>query len=204
MVMMVFARAPEPGRVKRRLIPALGESGAAQLHVRMTQRVVRTAVEANIGPVQVWGTTPLDHPFFEGLRREWGVELCRQQKGDLGARMQAAFDTNLKRHPWAILVGSDCPFWNTSDFVGVARRLAARCDAAIGPARDGGYVLLGLRQTTPLLFHNMAWGSSEILDETRRRLQRLNWTCYELPERSDIDRPEDLQQLGTEWFGLSS
>jgi rSAM/selenodomain-associated transferase 1 len=201
--MLVFARAPEPGRVKRRLIPAVGERGAAQLHVRMTQRVVRTAVEADIGPVQVWGTMPLHHPFFEALRHEWGVELCCQPEGDLGARMHEAFDVNLKQHPWAILVGSDCPFWDAADFVEVARQLATSCDAVIGPARDGGYVLLGLRQTTPLLFHDMAWGSSEILDETRRRFRHLGWTCHELPEHSDIDRPEDLRQLGREWFSLS-
>lgn len=102
MVILVFSRAPQPGTVKRRLIPALGAKGAAALHERMTTAAIETAVAAGIGPVQLWCTPSPEHAYFKRVRQKYGVALHCQRGVDLGARMHHAFDISLREHRGAI------------------------------------------------------------------------------------------------------
>jgi glycosyltransferase A (GT-A) superfamily protein (DUF2064 family) len=71
-------------------------------------------------------------------------------------------------------------------------------DAVIGPAEDGGYVLIGLRRYAPELFKGVSWGTDLVLKETRERLRVLGWQWHELKERWDVDRPEDMKRLKSE------
>jgi glycosyltransferase A (GT-A) superfamily protein (DUF2064 family) len=68
----------------------------------------------------------------------------------------------------------------------------AETDAVLGPAEDGGYVLLGLRHAAPALFRDMPWGEESIAALTRERMRELGWRWRELPALRDLDRPEDL------------
>lgn len=70
--------------------------------------------------------------------------------------------------------------------------------AVLSPAEDGGYVLIGLTQFHPMLFEGISWGTASVLPETRDRLRKLKWRWKELPERWDIDRPEDVERLKRE------
>ncbi len=106
---IVFARAPEPGKVKTRLIPALGEAGAAALHRRLVMHSLRAATDAQLGPVEPWCAPDTGDPFFRECERRFGVSLRSQGEGDLGARMRRAFEAVLARASHAILVGSDIP-----------------------------------------------------------------------------------------------
>ena len=69
------------------------------------------------------------------------------------------------------------------------------CKAVIGPAEDGGYVLLGLRQVDPLLFSGIDWSSSQVFGQTLARFEHLGWQVAELPVLWDVDRPQDLSRL---------
>lgn len=192
---IVFARAPEPGAVKRRLIPALGAGGAARLYERMLEATVHTAARAGVGPVQLWGTPTIEHPVFEALAKEGEVALHLQRGPDLGARMRDALERALRCAAGAILVGSDCPSLHADDLREAARRLQAGDDAVLGPALDGGYYLIGLARPMPDLFCGMSWGSEEVLALTRRRLEAADARWSELALRRDIDRPSDLEHL---------
>ena len=75
------------------------------------------------------------------------------------------------------------------------RALAGGDDVVIGPAEDGGYVLVGLSRCDPELFRGIPWGGSEALAETRRRIAALGWRAIELPALWDLDRPGDLERL---------
>jgi rSAM/selenodomain-associated transferase 1 len=195
---MVFARAPTPGEAKTRLIPALGQAGAAALHRRLVMHCLRAATNSRVGPVELWCAPDASDPFFRECQRQLGVSLYPQGEGDLGARMQRAFESALTRARRAILVGSDIPALSTQHLRDAERALVGGDDVVIGPAEDGGYVLIGLSRCDPELFRGIPWGGSEALAETRRRIAALGWRLIELPALWDVDRPEDLERLPEE------
>ena len=195
----IFARAPVPGRAKRRLIPALGEEGAADLQRRMTERAVAAAVEAGAGRVSLWCTPDTRHPAFRALRARHPVRLRVQQGRGLGERMGAAMRDMLDRRPLALLAGSDCPALGATVFREAAEWLDGGADAVLAPALDGGYVLIGIRRFEASLFAGMAWGTDQVLAETRRRFAALGWEWRETESLPDIDRPSDLVHLGSEF-----
>ena len=193
---LVFARAPEPGRTKRRLTPVLGDEGAANLHERMIRTTVAVAGSAAIGPVQLWCTPSTDHIVFRCLKTEFAVSLHRQSGADLGQRMLSAFEYTLASYPGAVLVGTDCPSLRAADMAEAAGQLRKGTGAVFVPAIDGGYVLVGLSRPAPELFADVPWGTGGVMAATRDRLRKLGWKWRELAARRDIDRPEDLVELG--------
>jgi glycosyltransferase A (GT-A) superfamily protein (DUF2064 family) len=173
---IVFARAPVPGRVKTRLVPRLGEWRAARLHARLTERALRTARAARCGPVEL-------------------LDSARQRGADLGERMHRALVQALRRHRAAIVIGSDCPALRPAHLQRAARWLAGGCDVVLGPAEDGGYVLIGTTRVATWLFAGIRWGGSEVYGTTVDRLQAAAWRWRALPLLWDLDRPEDLARL---------
>lgn len=182
----LFAKFPTAGEVKTRLIPAIGPGGAAALHRRLVERTVDVVAQSGL-PLSLWctGASPAEFAAWLGP-----VELRPQGEGDLGKR--------LARVPApCILLGADLP-----DLA--ARHLRAAADAldrvpvAIGPAEDGGYYALALREPMEFLFVDMPWGGPRVLEETRRRLNSRGIACEMLATLADCDRPEDLAR----WPGL--
>ncbi len=194
----VFARAPEPGKVKTRLIPALGAEGAAALHRRLVRHSLRAAQEAELGPVELWCAPDARHAFFLECARDFGASLHSQGDGDLGERMRRAVEAALSRAARVILVGSDIPALSSRYVRDAERALRDNHDAVIGPAEDGGYVLIGLARSDAELFRGIPWGGPEVLKETRLRIAALGWRGLELPALWDADRPEDLERLPEE------
>lgn len=200
---LVFAKAPEPGKVKTRLCPPLSPEEAAALHRNLVRHTLRTAIRAELGPVSLYCAPDTDHPFFQHCARDYGIELRPQTGRDLGARMAGALAQTLQSAEQALLIGSDCPSLTETDLAAAGRALRDGRDAVLGPAEDGGYVLIGLRRPQPTLFTSMHWGGSTVLDATRQRLLELNLSWEELPPRWDLDRPDDLLRLRRELPGLT-
>ncbi len=192
---IVFARAPQPGRVKTRLVPRLGAWRAARLQARLTRRTLRTAQAAHCGPVELHGAPRARHAFFLQCARESNIALRGQRGRELGERMFNALADGLRRHRAVILVGTDCPALRASDLRRAARALAGGCAAVIAPAEDGGYPLIGLRRVSPRLFEGIAWGGAEVFARTAGRLERIGWRWRRLRTLWDVDRPEDLDRL---------
>ncbi|MDP1708061.1 MAG: TIGR04282 family arsenosugar biosynthesis glycosyltransferase [Gammaproteobacteria bacterium] len=191
-VILVFAKAPIAGEVKTRLIPALGTAAATDLHAQLVRHTLTTVVYADICPVQLWCAPDTTHPFFAECQRNFAVTLHTQQGSDLGARMVHAFDAALQEYRRAVIIGSDCPLLTAHDITTTLSALRDGYNAVLGPAQDGGYVLLGLKQAPPALFDNIPWGTANVLVLTRERLQQLQWRVTELAPHWDVDRPEDL------------
>ena len=192
---LVFTRTPVPGQVKTRLIPAIGAARAANLHRAMLWRTVATAVEARIGPVGLWCIPASEHPYLAEIQREFGLELYLQKGADLGERMHLALGSQAGQSGGAVLVGSDCPFLEARDLQQAADALRDGCDAVIGPSRDGGYYLIGVRQSDWQAFSGIPWGSGQVLAATLEKFRDLGWQWRELTTRSDVDRPVDLEAL---------
>lgn len=189
--LIVFARAPEPGRVKTRLVPLLGKRGAARLYMRMVEKTLRTALEARCGRVDLYCASGMKSPYFKKIQELFDVRLRAQGRGNLGERMYRA----LRSHPGAVLIGSDCPALRTADLRAAARALRLGADAVLAPAEDGGYALIGLRRASRAVFDGVSWGGPTVLEQTRVRLLRLGWRWKELRTVWDVDRPEDVARL---------
>jgi rSAM/selenodomain-associated transferase 1 len=193
---IVFAKAPRPGAVKTRLIPALGAAGAARLHERLVERTLATAAAAGVGALELCGD-PASDPFLAARAAAYGATLTGQGPGDLGARMHRAFERALVGGSAAILIGADCPALTLEYLREAGEGLASGYDGVIGPAADGGYVLIGLARVHSSLFERIRWGGPDVLEDTRARFGALGWRCRELDALWDIDRPEDLERLRT-------
>lgn len=188
---LVFARAPVPGRCKTRLIPALGRAGAARVHRQLVRRTLALASDTGV-PVELWCAPDASHGFFATCRRDYGVRLRRQPGGDLGRRMAFALARVLREGAGAaVLVGSDCPEFTGGDFTTAFEAL--RADCVLQPSTDGGYVLIGARRFERRVLAGIAWSSGRELAQTRRRLARLDLTCRERTPRMDIDTPSDYR-----------
>ena len=187
-MIVVFARAPVPGRAKTRLVPRIGEWRAARLHARLVCHALAVAAASDCGPVELHGTA--SHSWFKTMK---GFKLQKGQ--DLGARMHHAISGSLRKSERVILIGADCPALKPRDLRRADRLLRGACDAVLAPAEDGGYGLIALRRTSPRLFEGIAWGGAEVYRETLRRLERLGWRWRALRTVWDVDRPADLERL---------
>jgi len=194
-VVLVFARAPLPGRAKTRLVPRLGASGAARLQARLTHRALLTALASRCGAVELHGTPGNRHPFFLREQRTLGIRVKKQSGRDLGERMHGAISAALRGHRYAIVIGVDAPELRAADLRRALRLLRSGCDVVLAPAEDGGYALIGCRRAPRPLFEHVAWGGSDVYSTTVRRLcgLRLRWRA--LRTLWDVDRPADIERL---------
>jgi uncharacterized protein len=180
---LVFAKAPVAGRVKTRLIPALGADGAAALARDMLERTLSEALASGL-EVELVGD-----PDPAGWYRGPPVRLSAQGPGDLGARLARAA---ARTRPPMLLIGTDCPELDRARLAAAAAALA-RVPAVLIPALDGGYVLLGLARSHPSLFEGIAWGGPEVAAATLARLRALGWPVEVGAPLRDIDSPADLR-----------
>ncbi|MDR9437864.1 MAG: TIGR04282 family arsenosugar biosynthesis glycosyltransferase, partial [Thiohalophilus sp.] len=131
------------------------------------------------------------HPLFHQAADYYKLTLHSQQGNDLGKRMASAFTDNLANYRKALVIGCDCPAFTPDDLRAAIETLDDQ-DAVIVPAHDGGYVLLGLRTFSPLIFNDIDWSTDRVFEQTTGQLDAagLRWTS--LDPKHDIDRPDDL------------
>lgn len=189
--LVVFARAPRLGTVKRRLARQVGMVEALRFHRDNTGRLLR-----RLGRDRRWRTwlavTPDRDADRPGGLWPGRFTVVPQGPGDLGARMGRLFQ-HLPGGPVAI-VGSDIPGIECRHVAEALRALGAH-DWVLGPAADGGYWLIGARRTGPLRtpFADVAWGSDRALADTLANLRDQRVAL--LPTLADVDRAEDLAAL---------
>ncbi len=196
---LVFVRAPVAGQVKTRLAAEIGADAALRIYRRLAEHAVQQA--RAVGPAV---SVRIHHtPGDAGAAtRHWlgtGATYLPQADGDLGARMEDAF-----RRAFAAgfervaIVGSDLPDLAASDLRRALDLLSGE-DAVLGPARDGGYWLLGLRRPLPALFSDVPWSTDRVLAVTVDRLRAAAIEPALLDERTDVDKVEDLPPGWREW-----
>lgn len=201
-LLMVFARAPEPGRAKTRLAATLGDEAAAALHGAFVLDVLDAHTRSD-RRVVLYRTGDLRHALWSQVDPH--VEQREQGEGDLGARMASAFAACLAESPGSrvIVLGTDSPALPPGR-VDAAFAALIDHDAVVGPADDGGYYLLGLRRPCPALFEGIAWGTSRVFEDTRARLLDANCRWALLDPEYDVDVEADLVRLGHDVGALRS
>ena len=196
----VFTRWPQPGTTKTRLIPELGEEGAANLQREMTEHALSVARRAS-----------MTRPFHIEVRyeggdkkkiREWlgeGLSCRPQSDGDIGKRMSSAlsdaFDGGVER---CVVVGTDVPGITTNIITDAFEKLDEN-DLVLGPAKDGGYYLVGLRkkavgEAVPYIFEKVPWSTEVVLETTLEKARNKSLETAVLGELSDVDEPDELEE----------
>lgn len=190
--LLIMAKAPQPGRAKTRMIPALGAEGSARLARQLLERTLAAATTAGIGQVEVCVTPALASDAWQGMAWPDRVTFSEQGEGTLGQRMARASERLLGRGQSVILMGTDCVQMSPSLLQLAARQLQS-ADTVIHPTRDGGYALMGLNHFHPSLFRDIPWSTEGVLPLTQQRAQALPRSLILGDLLQDLDEPEDLQ-----------
>ena len=201
--LLVFAKVPEPGRVKTRLSPPLAPDQAAALY----EAFLRDALDR----YAAWGAArgvavrlhlarrpgPALEAAFPGVPA--GVGLHEQRGAGLGDRMMRAFvEAFAAGHDRAVVVGTDHPTLPL-EFVGLAlEALDAPMTAVVGPSDDGGYYLLGLNDVAPAVF-DMDYSHDRVFDDTLGAVLEVGMRPVVLPLHYDVDDGAALGRLVREW-----
>ncbi|MFO7552426.1 MAG: TIGR04282 family arsenosugar biosynthesis glycosyltransferase [Haliea sp.] len=190
-VLQQFARAPEPGRVKTRMLSQLSATEACALHSELVLWTCQTLFESALGAVELWVAGDTGHALFRDCASLGQLALRQQAGADLGERMRHALNDGLARADRVLLVGSDCPGLG-GRYLQQALAALDAADLVLGPALDGGYVLIGAKRPVDAVFAGVGWGSSRVLVETLARAQAARLAVARLQPLQDIDRPGDL------------
>jgi hypothetical protein len=186
--LVLMLKAPAAGAVKTRLAATVGAARATEIYRSLVERQVRALPEG--WPVVIC----FDPPEAGAAMRAWltplrpkGTEFCTQGAGDLGRRLTlaaaAAFGAGAQA---VVLIGGDCPYLAHTHLAEAATALRGE-RVVLGPARDGGYYLIGLHRPEPAVFHDIAWSSPQVLVQTRSRCRSAGLDVHELPELEDVD-----------------
>ena len=182
---IVFAKAPVPGNVKTRMIPAVGRGGAVKLQKNLTEKTMSVLKDF---PVVIYSDR--EDLFISRLAEKYGVEIRLQQGEDLGERMRNAIKAELQNSKKVLLVGIDCPEHTRKDIEAAFERLDDH-EAVFIPAVDGGYVLVGVKEDIPEIFSDISWSTSVVMEQTLQKIGQRK--VFLLPPKHDIDNPDDLE-----------
>jgi rSAM/selenodomain-associated transferase 1 len=186
-VVLVFAKAPQIGKVKTRLGKRIGMEQSHWVYLQLLKQTAQALRKSKIETVLFENQTHKTlHTTFEYAR------YYQIQKGkDLGEKMKNAFQWAFKQgYEKVLIIGSD--LWTLDENTLLkAQRTLVQSDFVIGPAYDGGYYLLGMKEPTPALFENKNWSTDTVLKETL--LDIKDKSVVLLDKKNDIDTLEDLK-----------
>ncbi len=191
--LIIFTKNPEKGKVKTRLAATVGDDKALQIYLELLKHTRQIAIQTDASRFLFYSrqiNEQDDWPnqsFYKKL----------QSGEDLGEKMANAFRDVLQSHSKAVIIGSDCASLNP-DIVREAFDLLEQYDFVMGPAMDGGYYLLGMRQFHPEVFQDIAWSTEKVGSATLLKIDELGKTYSLLPLLSDIDYEEDWKRYGWE------
>jgi hypothetical protein len=192
---VVFAREPLLGQVKSRLASEIGTHEALAVYRAMLARLGELLTRSRIADWDLWVTSNCSHEDFISICNKRNIYL--QDGQDLGARMDAAIqqtllDQNVEN---VILIGTDCPALTTGYLQQALLALESGVDVVLGPAEDGGYVLVGMRRPIAAVFEDIPWGTDQVMHKTLETLKADELSYRLLDTLWDVDRPEDLARL---------
>ena len=191
---VIFAKAPVPGKAKTRLAPALGESGAAALAHRMLLDTWHQAKAVHVADAELCLDPDPSNGDWQGLLPMGAAPVSSQGPGDLGQRLARTAERVISGGERILLIGTDCPELTTRRMTDACRELEGH-QAVIHPTFDGGYALLGLSRFDPSIFSGIEWSTSSVASATMGRIRALGWSMHLGETLRDIDEPADLETL---------
>ncbi|MHB2025967.1 MAG: TIGR04282 family arsenosugar biosynthesis glycosyltransferase [Elusimicrobiota bacterium] len=192
---VVFAKAPVPGRVKTRLCPPLSPGQAAQLYRAFIQDTLACARSIARAKLLVAYADDGASPELNWLKNQPGFDFFPQEGEDLGERLVRAFDRVFQDGAEkAVVIGSDAPQIRP-ETIRRALDSLSKSDAVLGPAEDGGYYLIGLKERRPELFQDIPWSTNKALEETLASARSSGLKVSFLAPLADVDTFADILSL---------
>lgn len=192
--LIIFAKNPERGKVKTRLAATIGKDAALSVYQRLLSHTASITKFILVDKFVFYSDNILQQDV-------WCNDLFfkqTQEGNDLGERMKNAFAAIFRKdYSKIIIIGTDCPDLN-ADVITHAFKCLDSHDVVIGPAHDGGYYLLGIKQRCAQLFQNIRWSTHTVFEDTRMKCEHLNLNYSLLPTLRDLDLEEDLKYFKTE------
>ena len=190
-VILVFAKAPEVGKVNTRLIPDLGLAGATSLQEELLHHRLSTLDDAALCDVVLYCAPSTEHAVFKTCRQNYRVTLATQKGEGLGQRLVYGMHEALQQYQHVILLGTDAPALDVTQIEQAIAELRSGKDTVLVPAEDGGYVLAGVSGAQQELFDGISWGTDQVMQQTLAKIDSLGLDHSVLQTSWDIDRYED-------------
>ncbi len=186
--LIIFLKYPELGRSKTRLAATIGDENALKVYIKLLDHTYLISNKINSDKYLYYDKVTENKLDW----KEGNYVTAYQVDEDLGMRMKEAFnDLFSKGYKQVVIIGSDC-YELSKELLEAAFDVLNTNEAVIGPAKDGGYYLLGLTKLIPELFTEIAWSTENVFNSTIKILQNKKITYKKLPVLSDIDIEEDL------------
>lgn len=186
--LIIFTRNPELGKVKTRLAKSIGDQKALTVYKDLLQHTMEQTQFLNCDKYVFYDTEIITNDI-------WNPDFYHknlQSKGDLGQRMQAAFELLFSQgYKKCIIIGSDLFDLETA-IINQAFDVLETKETVLGPAEDGGYYLLGLKKMQLAVFQNKDWGTDTVFESTLNDLDPKQ--LFLLKTLNDIDTLEDLER----------
>lgn len=205
-VLIIFSKNPEPGKVKTRLIPALGEQAAYQLYKDMLKQTLDNCLAQPQNTInhqrEIWFQGVEANAFMQALSEQYQVPLQQQVGSGLEATLSHAFYSSSKNYTDIVVIGGDCVSI-TSTYIEQAFAALKNAQCVLGPAEDGGFVLLGFQAQAfqAALFEGVHWGSDQVFAQLKENLDKQQLSVHYLETLWDVDEPQDLSLLKEyPWF----
>ena len=183
-LLQIFAKPPEEGKVKTRLIPDLGKAKATKVYRHCLRYTLNLAQQSTFD-YQLWLGENSNNLFF-------AAEQYKLQQGDdLGQRMHHALSQGLAESDAVLLIGSDC-LDLTANHLTLAAEALIDNDLVLLPTFDGGFAMIGCRKINASLFSGVQWSSEHVLAQTLNNASKINYRVHLLETVRDIDTLSDL------------
>lgn len=192
-----FARVPRVGGVKTRLQPVFSAAQACAVHEELMRNTAAQLLACGLGPVELWLDGEGGHRTVDELLAEGLCGPFFQQGQDLGERMLHALEQGLQCAERILLTGSDCPELGRDYLHGAVAKLDD-ANVVLGPAEDGGFVLIAGRSLHRDMFRGVSWGGSDVLAQTMCALDAAGLRYALMEMRYDVDRPDDVMRWRAE------
>jgi len=186
--LLIFTKNLTDGKVKTRLAATIGNVAALSVYVQLLRHTARITRDINVEKKVLYS----DYVAIADIWDEEIYSKAVQEGTDLGDRMHNAIHDAFGQGNTAVaVIGSDC-IDLTEEIISESFRKLEEFDIVIGPAEDGGYYLIAMKNENEALFRNMIWSASEVLSQTISKCNDLNLSVFCLPQLSDIDTEADL------------
>ncbi len=197
-LLMVFVKNAVLGTAKTRLAASVGDKKALEIYEFLLKHTAYIASGVPSDRQVLYNRYIEQYDMFSAARFEKKMQI----KGGLGEKMLAAFQNAFGAgYEKIVVIGSDC-FELNENILKNAFKALDKHDFVLGPAKDGGYYLLGMRQIESVIFKNKKWSTDRVYTDTVIDLEALGYSYFELPRLSDIDVLEDLPSSLRKKFGV--
>lgn len=195
--LIVFVKNPILGQVKTRIANTIGNELALKIYQYLMQKTFDVCCDIDCQKYVFYSDFIINDDMWS--RADFFKSI--QVGTNLGKRMAQAFASVISNKPKnCLLIGSDCPYI-TQEIIMQSFEALRKVDVVIGPAVDGGYYLLGMKNMHPVLFDNIEWSSSKVLKQTLQHIQNYQLTYALMPLLSDVDTEQDWNKF-VRWKGL--